>query len=376
MAQSYTPGLKVVERTAVRKRRVLPIKGEVLVESGARTEARQVIARTELPGDVYPVNVANLLGVSPREVAAAMLAKVGEKVRPDRPMARAKSFFGLFRNEVKPPIEAVVENISSITGQVILRGKPLPVEVKAYLPGSVVRVFPSEGVEVECNAAFIQGIFGIGGEAFGPLAVPVASPGDILEVDCILENHRNRILVGGSLVTAEALRKAESLGVSGIVVGGFDDRDLRDYLGYDLGVAITGGESIGISLIVTEGFGRIDMAAKTFELLKKHEGREVSINGATQIRAGVIRPEVVIPLGDETAGSTENAGDSGTGLAVGRQIRCIRRPYFGRIGRVAALPSELREMDSGARVRVLDVAFENGETACLPRANIEIIEGG
>ncbi len=46
---------------------------------------------------------------------------------------------------------------------------------------------------------------------------------------------------------------------------------------------------------MTEGFGRMTMAKRTFELLRGSGGRKASVNGATQIRAGVMRPEIVIP---------------------------------------------------------------------------------
>ena len=39
-----------------------------------------------------------------------------------------------------------VESISAITGQVILREPPLPVQVRAYVDGTVVQVNEGEGV--------------------------------------------------------------------------------------------------------------------------------------------------------------------------------------------------------------------------------------
>ena len=56
------------------------------------------------------------------------------------------------------------------------------------------------------------------------------------------------------------------MGILGIVVGGIVDRDLIDYLGYDIGVAITGHENIPLTLVITEGFGTIAMAERTFNL--------------------------------------------------------------------------------------------------------------
>ncbi|HPF31447.1 MAG TPA: hypothetical protein PK907_00395, partial [Candidatus Sabulitectum sp.] len=61
-------------------------------------------------------------------------------------------------------------------------------------------------------------------------------------------------------------------------------------------------------------------------------------------------------------------------MDIGSPIRCIRAPYFGKIGKVAALPPELQVVDSEAKVRVLEVDFGDGEKYTVPRANVELIE--
>ena len=61
-------------------------------------------------------------------------------------------------------------------------------------------------------------------------------------------------------------------------------------------------------------------------------------------------------------------------MAEGDALRVIRAPHFGRVARVRALIPELREVESGARVRVLEVEFEDGTPAVVPRANVELIE--
>jgi hypothetical protein len=55
-------------------------------------------------------------------------------------------------------------------------------------------------------------------------------------------------------------RTGALVGAVAIVSGGLDDADLESFLGYNLGVAITGSEKFGIYVIVTEGFGEIAMA--------------------------------------------------------------------------------------------------------------------
>lgn len=374
MAHAYTPGLRVTNRMKVVKKRILPLKGEVVVKLGERVKPDTVVARTELPGTVEPVNVANILGVPPEDVIEAMLKKEGDFVREGEVIAKSKSFFGLFSATAKAKISGKIENISKVTGQVLLRGAPVPVEVKAYLDGVVTEIFPQEGVAVTTWGAFVQGIFGIGGETHGPIKMVSNTPKEILTEKEIDNSCKGSIIVGGALVTAAGLQKAISVGAVGIVVGGFNDKDLRDFLGYDLGVAITGSEKKGITLVVTEGFGEIMMAQKTFDLLKSYEGRMACINGATQIRAGVIRPEVVIPYEANIEEMDEAHLQQNVGLAIGSPIRVIREPYFGMLGQVTALPAPLQKLESESYARVLEVQFADGKKAIIPRANVEMIE--
>ncbi len=374
MAHAYTPGLKVVERTVIRKPRILPLKGEVLVEKGQVVKAEEVVAKTDLPGNVHPVNVANILGIVPEDIEHNMLMKQGDAVKKDEPIAMTKGFFGLFKSSCNSPADGTIENISKVTGQVLVRGVPLPVEVNAYVDGTVVEVVENEGVIVETRGAFVQGIFGIGGEVCGAVRMVCDSPKDVMDKSSIPDDCRGQVLVGGSLVTSDATRRAIELGAVGIVVGGLADQDLRDFLGYDIGVAITGSEKLGVTLVITEGFGKIDMAGSTFEILKANEGRRASINGATQIRAGVLRPEVIIPSDLTDAQQSDTAKTSSAGLQVGSEIRVIREPYFGKLGKVVGLPPELRKLETESSVRVLEVEFDDGVRLVLPRANVEMIE--
>ena len=375
MAHAYTPGLKVTKGTIIQKERRLPLQGEVLVEAGTTVQAEDVVAKADLPGNVQLLNVANLLSVPAEEVIEHMLKPVGEAITKDEIIATTKGLFGLFKSQARSPIDGTIEAVSDVTGQVILREPPIPVEVKAYTNGTVTEVVPNEGVTVETYGTYIQGIFGVGGETVGNLTVAVAAPSDELVAEQILPEHRGNILVSGSLVTTDAIQKAIQQGVKGIIAGGIDDADLRELLGYELGVAITGSEEIGITLVITEGFGSIAMAEQTFALLKAREGMKTSINGATQIRAGVVRPEILIPIVPEVAETASEAADGAEGLLeVGSSVRIIREPYFGKLGRVTELPVELQNLETEARVRVLRVELKDGQQTTLPRANVEAIE--
>lgn len=373
MAQAYTPGLKITKSTILKKDRILPLKGEVVIKKGDKVKADDVVAKTDLPGDVIPLNVANKLAIQASEVKEKMLKQAGEKIKKGEIIARSKSFFGLFKSNVKSPVTGSVENISSITGQVLLRKPPVPIEVKAFMDGIVSDVFESEGVEIENKSAYIQGIFGLAGEITGELKVVVSSPEDKLTEDLIDESCAGKIIVGGSMLDYKAMQKIIAVKAKGVIVGGVDDEDLKKILGFDIGVAITGHEKIGFTLVVTEGFGPIKMADQTFRILKDFAGHKASMHGKTQIRAGVMRPEVIIPITFKEDELKQEQAEV-MGLKIGSQIRVIRQPHFGEIGKVTGLPEELTIVESETKVRVLKAEMKDGEEIVIPRANVEAIE--
>jgi hypothetical protein len=373
MAHSYTPGLAVADRTLVRRRRLLPLPGTLLVNVGDRVTSDQAVARAELPGKVYPINLANQLSIAPDEIKDYLVKQEGGSVQKDEILAENKPLIKWFKTEIRSPVTGTIEALSEVTGQVLLREPPRVLNLLAYIDGTVIETIAGQGVVVETTCSLVQGIFGIGGEAWGELLVAVASPEESLTPSQLTTAMKGKIVVGGAFLSAETMTRAKELGIIGLVVGGIHDKDLRALLGYDLGVAITGTEQVGFTLILTEGFGTIPMASKTFRLLSSHTGCKASISGSTQIRAGVIRPEIIIPRPSLRAEAPAEVQH--TGIRLGDSVRIIRDPLFGKIGEVSALPSDLAKIPTESDVRVLQVTFADGSRAVIPRTNIEVIEG-
>jgi hypothetical protein len=384
MAMAYTPGLKIKEYSHIVKTRRLPIPGEVLVNEGEIVSYDKEVARASLPGRINVVNaaVALELEASASELeekvsiglSKYMLKKIGESVEKGEVIARRRGFLGLFQRECRSPVSGTLEYFSDVTGQILVREPPYPLSLMAYIPGKVIQVLPRMGVVIETSAAIIQGIFGVGGETHGEIKVLVESPDEVLSASNITSDCSGKIVVGGSLAEGSALKRAVEVGVKGIVVGGIANEDLSSFLGYEIGVAITGEEHAGLTLILTEGFGKMRMASRTFNLLRKYEGRLACINGATQIRAGVIRPEIIIPFDKPIKGQDEGEKLFTEGLKPGLPVRIIAPPYFGAIGYVVSLPIDLHRIETESDVRILEVEIEGCKKVVVPRANVELIE--
>ncbi len=369
MGSHFSPGLQASPRHLVRKRRELPIRGEILVKVGDAVAATQVVGRAELEGELRIVRAAEQLGITPEELPGALRVSQGQRVSEGDLLAEARGLWGLFRAAVAAPIQGTVELISASTGHVGLRAPPRELELRAYISGTVVAIDEARAVTIEAPATFVQGIFGVGGERVGTLEALRIEASTQVEEGHIPVEARGKVLFGGHSPTAAALARAARAGAVGFVTGSVSGEVLREYLGYDIGIALTGDEQVPMTLIVTEGFGRMAMGDRALRTLRAVNGQGVSIHGATQVRAGALRPEVIAPPSaviDVTPGAPR-------GLEVGAPVRIIRVPFFGAEGRVSALPARPQRLDTGAESRVVEVILESGEAITVARANVELL---
>ena len=109
MAHAYTPGLKVLHETKVIKERRLPLKGDVLMKKGAAVSPDDIVAKTDLPGNVQMVNVANLLNIDAADIAEVMTIDINGSFEKDDVIAETKGIFGLFKS--KEPDETKIDTL-------------------------------------------------------------------------------------------------------------------------------------------------------------------------------------------------------------------------------------------------------------------------
>ncbi len=369
MAWASSQGLIISPRTKVRRERLLPIEGQVLVEPGQVVNMGDVVARADLPATPIPIRAAALLGIAPKELTSAMKVTPGEEVKKGQTLAETRSFFGLFGNQVTSPISGRVDTISKVTGQVMLLPQPKPLEVRAYLPGRITEIIPGFGVEIEADVALLQGIFGLGGETGGRLVNVTGTHTDILDANTIGEEHRGTIVWGGARVTLSALKRMQHVGVRAAIAASASGADLFELKGQSLNPASTGSENIGLCLVLTEGFGDLEMAGQTIKLLDKLDGVEVSLNGTTQVRVGVQRPEVISGACSDLSFGTVDKKQ----VEIGTTVRIIRGKAFGKTGRIGAVPESPRQIGSGATALVFEITLDDQSTIVVPRPNVELV---
>ena len=85
-----------------------------------------------------------------------------------------------------------------------------------------------------------------------------------------------------------------------------------------------------------------------------------------------MRPEIFIGSNIESEFS-KSFNEENLAISVGSKVRIIREPYFGEIGKVVELPSELVKIDTETMSRIAKIKFKDGNKEIIPRTNLEVI---
>lgn len=353
----YPMESRITALTTIRRERLLPAPGQVLVGPGEMVGSTDVVARCQLPGEVRVLDVSRALGI-PRERAAKAVRKtVGDTVQVDDVLAARGGPLGRFKKSGRSPVNG---QIVEIRGSLILiESAATPFELRAHIKGQVTNVMPNRGVVISASGALIQGVWGNGGEAEGVLKMVVDSPQKPLRARSIDVSCHGTVVVGGRILDENVLEQAVEARVRGIIVGGLD-AGLRPLL-----------QSLPFPILITEGFGPLPMSKQVFDLLHSNAGRDAMLSADTQTRWGAKRPEVLIPLRADEEMPHEDTSMSP--LKIGAQVRVLRAPNFGAMGTIADLPTLPETVESGAQLPVAVVTLEDEKRALIPLANLELI---
>lgn len=353
----YPAESRITPLTTIRRERLLPVSGQVLVRAGEMVGSADVVARCQVPGKVQVVDASRALGVRRDRAAKYIRKAVGDPVQVNDVLAIPGGLFGRLKKSCRSPIDGqIVEVRDSL---ILIESATTTFELRAHIKGQVTNVMPNRGVVISAAGTLIQGVWGNGGEAEGVLKILADNPQRPLRARSIDVSCHGTVVVGGRLLDDKVLEQAVEAKVRGIIIGGVN-AEMRPTL-----------EALPFPVLITEGFGALPMSQQVFSLLHSNMGREAMLSGDTRTKWGARRPEVLIPLRADEQMPQEEASISP--LQVGDQVRALRAPYFGAIGNVADIPVTPQVVESGARLRVAVVDLETGEQALIPLANLELI---
>jgi hypothetical protein len=393
--------------------RISPFPGEITVKEGEGVAPDTTILRTSYRlGGVYVVNVAERLKVQPGEIVDYLLKNEGENVKQEEVFAEKSSLAGT--KEIRSPIDGIIEKIEGQLGAVIIREKldrpdipiiidikgehqdadhenlnlfkkvgdrvnygetiggkavvpmvpyyknkieapctgtimkiddkegkiwiqkDLPtVETKAFYWGRVKRLIPEYGIDIEFGGYVLECMYGIGEISWGKL---VKNNGYEVSGNIIYSDHI-------STNDVEMIIRSQPAGI----ITGAANYEVIDIFAEKK-----------IALVVIEGFGELQISSNFRAIIETSMGRNVLLKGATQMRAGVIRPEIIIPSEHEYYDIKQREKD----------IKIIWGKYYGRIGKIKGPPFQ-GETSAGIKTWLTTLVLEKNEEITIPCNNAE-----
>ena len=367
------------------------VLGMARVTAGDQVEAGQVVAIGEHEGNFYEVrapgrglieHISPLLGTislrlegDPNEEARVVdvakeleipaivamqriLVSVGQPVRMGQTLATDPD------EEViaYAPIQGDVVDIQG--AKVTIKRPFTRTEVGAFLAGTVAEIIPEFGAVIDTSMTRHYGVFGLGGECFGPLKVLVDSADLSVGVEKIGSSLKGCIVVVGAYASEAVLLQCKAVGVAGVITGGCDSMDLVRMLEVEISPGLDGRNQLGFTVVLSEGMGDVPINDGLFARLREAQDSVVSISGTTQIRAGVIRPSIYMPAGEALR------SENNTSLMIGTVVRCVREPWFGQKGIIVEMLG-LCTLPSGIRTLCCTVEFADGLKEVVARSNLE-----
>ena len=342
----------ILPLTKIRRARLLPVDGKVLVRPGQKVAATDPMAEANTGGEHVLVDIRRGLQLSASQKLDGLIEyRVGDRVQAGDVLAQKG---GLFKRVVRAPVAGQI--VAILGGQVMIEKAALPKTVHAGFAGMVAETITDRGAILETDGALVQGVWGNEKADQGLLLCLVNSPDDELTRDRLDVSMRGAVVLGGHCESADVLQAAGELPLRGLVLGSMSS------------ALIAQAEKQPYPIILLEGFGRIPINAEAYRVLTTNDKRETCVNAARLDWFTGERPEVVIPL-PAVGDFAPSAGE----LAGGSKVRVLGGEHAGKIGKVAQLQPGLTYLPSGLRTTAALVRFETGE-ALVPLANLDMLE--
>jgi hypothetical protein len=342
--------------TVIRRERMLPddVDGRVDVRVNDRVTLRDVVARGTNPAPYALIDGERFFGLrNPDDLPKYMDVQVDEMVNADQVIAMRG------RRRLVSPIKGRVTAITG--GRIIIQSIPTNVEIEAGLNGVVIEVRKGRGVVIETTGALLQGVWGNGKRAVGPLRAEPEGGLSAVTSDAIDIGFRGAIILTRTPLTPLSFGIIADQQFAGVIAPSVEPLIL------DLALEAS------CAILLTEGFGTMRMSNTTFRFLDELDGKQATIDAIQPSVLDARRPEVIVNVPLPNVGYRPPLPNVYTPLAQGAAVRVARGDHAGFVGEIIDLPNDPVLLDNGLRVRCAQVQLiTTGERLIVPLENLEI----
>ena len=368
----------LIRNVVLRVERHSPLAGQPMVQAGLPVQpATPVLTAPASVAQPLTLAVARELGIAPNEVGRHLVRPLGAAVAQGEPVAVARR--GLRSIQVTAPTAGTLEAIDEETGTLTLLPTVEQVQYPALVAGIVLSAEPRR-VVLRTSGDVLSGCVLLGAETSGRLLVLVDRPDRELSPELVTPDVQGAIVVAGMTVGPATVQRLREAGARGVIVGSLTAETLRDAFAIPLSSQSVGwgGQSqqrlrhafrqAPLSILVTEGFGRLALAAPLFQRLQQANTELVALLDAESV-PDIGRPSCII-VREGPGTSTEIPRYT---FAPGLIVRRTDPRGLGAVGVCAGEPTR-QILQAGSTVGwSVPVSFAPGDTVMLPIENLEIV---
>lgn len=335
--------------------RALPVPGTILVKPGQNVNAFDLLGQATLCDGFVVVDLSPALQNPAQDPADILLKSPGDVVEAGEILARPKGGFTLGRRPLRTPVAGTLAYVSG--SLVLIETSHQQLELSAGVNGQVVAIEANQAVRIQTTGTYIEGVCGLGGRGRGVLTSTSKQRDTNLGAGSFAILDRQSVFLTGGTIDEAGIRQAETVGVTGIIVGSLAP-EMR-YLD----------PPPAIPIIATEGYGSALMSPEVFALLLSRVGDEIFVQAQTAQTTRYRQTETFIVLPGIPEGSQKAKAIPNGWVQPEYPVRVVRGhpPTLGKIADVAVAAQDIAP---GLTYSGANVALPQGHNF-VPWRNIE-----
>lgn len=341
------------ELTSIKRERVLPVAGDVLVRRMQKVAPTDVIVVAPMAPEFVLIDVAQGLRVSPAKADELLLRKSGEELVKGDVIAGP---VGMLKRVIRAPQSGLVKIAGE--GKVLYELETPDFELQAGMEGTVTNIIPERGAIIETRGALVQGIWGNGKITYG-IIQPVSS--DLLQ-ELVPEQlnigFRGAIITAGFCRNPNVIEAAGNIPIKGMILGSMSS------------ALIPLAKAADFPIMVIDGFGSKPMNRAAEKILTTNKDKNIALNAQAYDPFQGNYPEVIIS--HSTMTDLDQPPKTGS-LRAGKRVIILNGLLATNIGKIEEIYPNKRTLPSGIVTQVASVSLSGDKTIDVPLTNLELI---
>jgi hypothetical protein len=240
-----------------------PPTATVLASPGQLVEPTTPIAKHRIVCGYRIIEASKILKIKPNELKAYLKITEGQSIYAGEVLAERQVVFPKQTLRIQAPSGGHIQTIDTKHGTILIQLIGPSKTTPAGIWGKVNKITPLKNttkVQLITDLAKLQAVAARGYTREGIINM-ATSRHENLEEYMINKDMEGKIIIVGRSITRKALLKAIKYQVSGIICGSLHYFDI---------CKIAPQSDVGISILITEGFGEYSMNEDTYKYLKEY----------------------------------------------------------------------------------------------------------